>query len=369
MRTALRILAVLLFPVLLLTLLVLSNPMAGAFKERFEVVNTSDAAIIVTPLGVAHGSGEIRTLPYIGTPALYIKPPQVSDFVVEPGTSRLFIYNFDDVSFLNVLVRSGNDYRLAMASATDTSLGTERAPRHIHIENPASLESATPAMLNALPTGELELHALDIIVLLGFASPLLFVASFFVPAAQPRQDPSSEDQFSTEEKIKNEQTPPMALKPQTTPVPPSRIWIIRAVIYLPLVAWAVYLWRDDLLWLSDPQTTGSIVVEGWSQATAAKTAVVEFYQRHGRFPNSNEEAGLLPPLTLGSGWVQYVSIREGGVITIAFHEFFERRDNAPRNRALAGHSLVQTPYLADDGVRFTCRGGSMPHKYRPTACR
>ena len=82
-------------------------------------------------------------------------------------------------------------------------------------------------------------------------------------------------------------------------------------------------------------TVRAQVTEGLSLASAAKTAVSEFFATNGSLPASNAEAGIASSQSISGNHVDY----------------------------------VLTPSTLGGRVSWDCDGGSLEPKYRPSSCR
>lgn len=104
------------------------------------------------------------------------------------------------------------------------------------------------------------------------------------------------------------------------------------------------------------------VTEGLSLASAAKTAVSEYYASKGELPTNNSEAGLAPAASIGGNNVSSVEVTGSGLITVTF-------TGTP---AIAGSTLELEPLQTGGGVSWTCKTGSsngLENKYLPSSCR
>jgi type IV pilus assembly protein PilA len=101
----------------------------------------------------------------------------------------------------------------------------------------------------------------------------------------------------------------------------------------------------------------SMVTEGLSLASAGKTAISEYFVRHGELPSNNKEAGMAASSDISRNWVQSVSVGESGVMTVTL---VETCDN---------HTIMLTPSIVNGSVRWDCSGGTLAAKYRPSSCR
>ncbi len=95
--------------------------------------------------------------------------------------------------------------------------------------------------------------------------------------------------------------------------------------------------------------------EGLAAAANAKTRVVEFYFETGKFPSSNEEAGLPPAEQFVGHSLTSLAVSEGGVITVTMNELSGVKDGAIRllpddsNQAMGVQWRCETPSYKDIG--------------------
>ncbi|MBW8715880.1 MAG: pilin [Variovorax paradoxus] len=100
------------------------------------------------------------------------------------------------------------------------------------------------------------------------------------------------------------------------------------------------------------------VSEGLNLAGAAKTAAAEFYASKGSWGANNTSIGLANAASIKGNAVSSVSV-SGSQITITY-----------TTAAEAGKTLVlQGSAAAGGAVNWTCTGGNINLKYRPSICR
>lgn len=105
------------------------------------------------------------------------------------------------------------------------------------------------------------------------------------------------------------------------------------------------------------------VSEGIGLFTGTKASVVESYTANGALPTSNAAAGLADPASMSGGAVASVTVGAAAEITVLFNSTL---GGSPTANAT---TLVFTPALSDNGFVWTCTGGTLPDKYRPSNCR
>ncbi len=117
-------------------------------------------------------------------------------------------------------------------------------------------------------------------------------------------------------------------------------------------------------------TIRSKVTEGFSLASAAKTAVSESYASEGRFLGAdNDSYGLPVPTDIAGKYVTSLTMGANGVVTVLF-------DNGGKGGKMGGtadgKTVVLVPIVSAAGaVDWKCDTGnqSMPLKYLPAECR
>ena len=106
------------------------------------------------------------------------------------------------------------------------------------------------------------------------------------------------------------------------------------------------------------------VTEGLNLASAAKTGVAEYFNSNGRWPSTNDSAGLAAATAINGKYVQQVNIAGSGVITVTYQAL-----------GITGNpTLALTPSAAVGGgsVQWICAGGTtnpLDARYRPSNCR
>lgn len=103
-------------------------------------------------------------------------------------------------------------------------------------------------------------------------------------------------------------------------------------------------------------TKRSHVSEGLTLAAGAKAAVAEYYSSQGTMPTTNAAAGLATSITGNA--VTGVAVGANGAITITYN-----------NKVDAGRTIILQPNVTSGGITWTCTGGTVSTKYRPSNCR
>ena len=101
------------------------------------------------------------------------------------------------------------------------------------------------------------------------------------------------------------------------------------------------------------------VSEGLVLAGNAKAAVTEFYADKGRFPNNNPSAGIASAGSIVGNAVDNVAVGNGGLITITYKPVVDASNN----------TITLSPVTGGGRVQWSCKGGSVDAKYRPSNCR
>jgi len=109
----------------------------------------------------------------------------------------------------------------------------------------------------------------------------------------------------------------------------------------------------------------SQVSEGMTLAGGARTAVAEFYSNYGRWPSTNQSAGLpAAPKSVSGKYVESVTITTG-VIDAKF--------GSGANQAINNKDFILSPSANGGSFQWTCNStahpGSVDNKYLPSACR
>ena len=73
-------------------------------------------------------------------------------------------------------------------------------------------------------------------------------------------------------------------------------------------------------------TKRSHVSEGMALASGAKSSVTEFYSSMGRFPTTNDSAGLAAATAIKGNAVTQVAVGAGGLITVTYNDKVEKAE-------------------------------------------
>jgi type IV pilus assembly protein PilA len=129
------------------------------------------------------------------------------------------------------------------------------------------------------------------------------------------------------------------------------LMIVVAIIAI-LAAIAIPAYQD--------YTIRTQVSDGLSLASGAKTAVAEFYQNRGRWPGSNDSAGLAASTSITGNFVTQVAVSGDGVVTATY--------GGQANAAITGSTVELVPSSAGGSVVWTCTS-AIADRYLPTQCR
>ena len=111
-------------------------------------------------------------------------------------------------------------------------------------------------------------------------------------------------------------------------------------------------------------TVRSKVSEGLNLAGAAKLAVAETFDSEGSFLSANNGSYGLPSAgSINGNYVSQVAVGASGLITITYNQ------NLGGNPTANGQTMTLRPTARQGSMEWTCTGGNMPGKYRPSECR
>ena len=99
------------------------------------------------------------------------------------------------------------------------------------------------------------------------------------------------------------------------------------------------------------------VSEGLTLAGGAKASVTEYFSSQGKFPTNNASAGLAAATAIKGNAVTSVTVTNGK-IEIVYN------DKVTNNA-----TLQLSPTTGAGGVQWSCKGGTVIAKYRPSNCR
>ena len=99
------------------------------------------------------------------------------------------------------------------------------------------------------------------------------------------------------------------------------------------------------------------VSEGLTLAGGAKASVTEYFSSQGKFPSTNGSAGLAAAADIKGNAVTSVTVANGK-ITIVYND-----------KVTSNATLELSPTSGAGGVQWSCKGGTVIAKYRPSNCR
>ena len=99
------------------------------------------------------------------------------------------------------------------------------------------------------------------------------------------------------------------------------------------------------------------VSEGLTLAGGAKASVTEYFSSQGNFPSNNSSAGLAAKADIKGNAVKSVTVANGKIEIIY-------NDKVTNNA-----TLQLSPTSGAGGVQWSCKGGTVIAKYRPSNCR
>jgi type IV pilus assembly protein PilA len=103
------------------------------------------------------------------------------------------------------------------------------------------------------------------------------------------------------------------------------------------------------------------VSEGTSLGDGVKTAIAEFYNNFGHFPTNNGSAGLATAASINGNYVTSVT-NVSGLATIVYQQ-------TKTNSAITGETLIMSAIPNAGSTAWTCTKGTIPSKFRSSACR
>jgi type IV pilus assembly protein PilA len=104
------------------------------------------------------------------------------------------------------------------------------------------------------------------------------------------------------------------------------------------------------------------VSEGLSLASGAKTAISEFYNQRGTFPNDNASVGLSVANQIQGSYVDSVDVGiTAGIIEVQFGNQV--------NAQISGDDLQVSAVTSAGSIQWVCKSPDLEPKYLPTNCR
>lgn len=99
------------------------------------------------------------------------------------------------------------------------------------------------------------------------------------------------------------------------------------------------------------------VTEGVNLGTLVKNAVSEHYMTENTWPIDNAALGVAPSNQIFGNAVDRIAVN-GSLVTVVYNK------KVQTNATLVFHGTV-----SGSAITWTCNGGTVPAKYRPSACR
>ena len=124
----------------------------------------------------------------------------------------------------------------------------------------------------------------------------------------------------------------------------------------------ILAWGAALGEVTHEEQVASEVSEGLNLSAGVAAALTEFFLQHDRFPNDNQEAGIIEPNSIRGRFVNSVSVGPGnGVITIEYGNYADP--------ILSGSTLTLKPQVGESRPIWTCFSEYIPQRYFPKKCR
>ena len=99
------------------------------------------------------------------------------------------------------------------------------------------------------------------------------------------------------------------------------------------------------------------VSEGLTLAGGSKASVTEYFSSQGKFPSNNASTGLAAAADIKGNAVTQVAVANGQ-ITVTYND-----------KVTNGATVILSPTSGAGGVQWSCKGGTVIAKYRPSNCR
>lgn len=119
------------------------NPLSIAFKTDFSVANLSGERIFVTPVGAVGREGRRSRLPLLTDTAGVWFLPRNANLLIEPGRTRRFFYDWDDIQFSELLIEVGGQrYVIVVDSQPTVNQYRQPAEKNFTVGPPTTLAQA-----------------------------------------------------------------------------------------------------------------------------------------------------------------------------------------------------------------------------------
>jgi len=138
------------------------------------------------------------------------------------------------------------------------------------------------------------------------------------------------------------------------------LMIVVAIIAI-LAAIAISQYQDYVI--------RSQVSEGSALADGTKTAVAEFYQNKGHFPQANSSAGLSDAATIKGEYVSEVDVSAdaNGVIGAGYNGA-KAHDKLKEVASTAATGLWFSPVTNAGSIEWHCKSDTIPQKWCASSC-
>jgi hypothetical protein len=127
----------------IITVLNMVNPMQSAFVTSFTVANHLDTEICITPIGACGPQGRRATLPQYRSRWPAVRAADETDLRIAPGRVRTVLYDWDDINFSEILVRT-DEWRKVLVVDPEPTQHRYHSPRVTHFAINASTMLAEP---------------------------------------------------------------------------------------------------------------------------------------------------------------------------------------------------------------------------------
>jgi hypothetical protein len=176
-----------LFGLTLLFAINMLNPLARVFLVPFEVVNSTDENLVITPIGAQGPDGERRTLPISSSSWLYLLSSQRTEFSLPAGATLSLTYDCDDVQFTEIVCRRPDGSHVVLPTGLHPTEGQYRAPPVSRFEfaDLTALQPATGQHMAAVRARSRKIKPYYILAGLGILSPLCFRAALRMKVPRP----------------------------------------------------------------------------------------------------------------------------------------------------------------------------------------
>jgi hypothetical protein len=132
----------------------LVNPMQQVFLMEFDVENRSGERVLVTPVGSVGDRGHRVHPPLFARLMPALPSPRISQFSLETGETRRFIYDWDDVILAEILVEfPDREFRLLTVDPAPTENLYHPTPQTEIVIGPRATLALAPSSTQELGLG------------------------------------------------------------------------------------------------------------------------------------------------------------------------------------------------------------------------